>query len=488
MSDHNKNENNDKKATSSEKAEHVHKAEQVDKLNPYRHIENESGNPWSESDAQAILTGEKEYIRQQLRYWQPYDIAALYRAAGFANRARLLDALKRDQLTEMMRELEPMLQLEALRSLGHERAAEVLNRMDNDDAADMMAEVGDEAKEYLLSLMAREESDTVRQLLTYEPETAGGLMTNRYVWFYDRYTVREAVEKIKAFAELTKHVHYFYVVNEQKRLVGTLSYRELVLAAEDELISRLMNEKVISVTADQDQEDVARLFEHYDFISMPVVDAEDRLIGIVTVDDVIDVLREEANEDINKLSATGKAINFRTNAWTASRRRLPWLIMLLFLGLISGSIISRFEHTLQQAVALTFFMPMIAGMTGNTGTQSLAVVVRGLASEKLDRSTVVRLLRRELFVGLIIGTVCGLAVALIAGMWQSSLALGFVVGSSLFLTVIIGTMAGTAIPLLLYRLNVDPAVASGPLITTLNDIFSLTVYFGTATLFLSYLI
>ncbi|MDG0874072.1 magnesium transporter [Paenibacillus thiaminolyticus] len=439
------------------------------------------------AEAIQILEGDEESIRHAFRYWHPYDLALVYRDAMITQRSRLLEVLDVDQLTGIMRELDPALQLESFQMLGHERAAEVLNRMDNDDLADTMAAVSVEAKEFLLSLMKREERDTVRQLLTYEPETAGGLMTNRYVWFYQRYTVREAVEKVKAFAELTKHVHYFYVVNEEKRLVGTLAYRELVLAQETETIQSLMNEKVISVMADTDQEEVARLFEQYDFLSMPVVDENNRLIGIVTVDDVIDVLREEAHEDFNKYSATDKTIDFRTNPFTAARRRLPWLIMLLFLGLVSGSIISRFEETLQQVVALTFFMPMIAGMTGNTGTQSLAVVIRGLASEKLDKGSVSRLIGRELVVGLIIGTVCGLAVALVAGFWQSSLPLGLVVGSSLFLTVIIGTMAGTVIPLILYRMNADPAVASGPLITTLNDIFSLTVYFGTATLFLSYI-
>ncbi|MCG7408870.1 magnesium transporter [Paenibacillus sp. ACRRX] len=427
-------------------------------------------------------------MQEQFKKWQPYDLSVAYRELELRHRSLLIDIIELEPLVDMMRELEPRLQMEVLQLVGRARAAEALNRMDNDDLADMMAEVPYEAKEYMLSLMEQSESDTVRELMTYGQETAGGLMTNRYVWFYNRYTVREAVEKVKSFAELTKHVHYFYVVSEAKELLGRLTYRELVLAQEEDRIEDLMQEDVISVTADTDQEDVARLFEQYDYLSMPVVDDSSKLLGVVTIDDVIDVLREEAHEDINKLSATDKTIDFRTNPLTAARRRLPWLIMLLFLGLVSGSIISGFEDTLSKAVALTFFMPMIAGMTGNTGTQSLAVVIRGLASEEnLDRGIITRLLWRELMVGLLIGTVCGISVALVAGFWQSSIALGFVVGSSLFLTIIIGTMAGTIIPILLFKCNADPAVASGPLITTLNDIFSLTVYFGTATLFLSYI-
>jgi magnesium transporter len=228
--------------------------------------------------------------------------------------------------------------------------------------------------------------------------------------------------------------------------------------------------------------------ERYDFLAIPVVDEENVLVGIVTVDDIIDVVIKEANEDIEKLSASGKSIDFDTKTFVAAARRLPWLILLLFIGLISGSIISTFENTLDQVVAIAFFMPMIAGMTGNTGTQSLAVVVRGLISHDIDKGVITRLVLRELGVGVTIGVTCAILISIIAYIWQGSFILGAVVGVSLFFTLIIGTMAGTIIPLILFRLNIDPAVASGPLITTINDIFSLLTYFGIATMFLNYLL
>ena len=203
------------------------------------------------------------------------------------------------------------------------------------------------------------------------------------------------------------------------------------------------------------------------------------------LDDIIDVVFQEANEDIEKLSASGKAIDFNTKPLTAAIRRLPWLILLLFIGLVSGSIISGFEATLEQVVALAFFMPLIAGMTGNTGTQSLAVVVRGLTTEDLSFKQVIKLVFRELWVGIMIGVTCGVLIAIIAYAWQGSFTLGIVVGSSLLITLIIGTLAGTVIPLILYKFNVDPAIASGPLITTINDILSLLIYFGIATAFIS---
>ena len=269
--------------------------------------------------------------------------------------------------------------------------------------------------------------------------------------------------------------------------MGVVSYRDLLLAEIDQKIEDIMFTRVISVEVDTDQEEVARLIERYDFIAVPVINEAKRLVGIVTVDDILDVVIQEANEDIEKLSASGKSIDFQTSAVTSSIRRLPWLVLLLFIGVISGSIISGFEATLTEVVSLAFFIPMIAGMTGNTGTQSLAVVVRGLVSQDVDRKTVTRLVLRELGVGLIIGVVCGILIALVAYVWRGNPFLGLVVGSSLFMTLIIGTLAGTIIPLILYRFDIDPAVASGPLITTLNDIFSLTVYFTIATIFIAYL-
>jgi magnesium transporter len=243
--------------------------------------------------------------------------------------------------------------------------------------------------------------------------------------------------------------------------------------------------RVISVNAEADQEEAAQMIERYDFLAIPVVTNEQILIGIVTFDDILDVIIKEANEDIEKLSATGKSIDFDTKAFVAAYRRLPWLILLLFIGVVSGTIISNFQGTLSKVVALAFFMPMIAGMTGNTGTQSLAVVVRGLISRDINKKDIFKLIIREFNVGLIIGITCGVVISIIAYVWQGSAILGLVVGSSLVITLIIGTLAGTIIPIILYKLKIDPAVASGPLITTLNDILSLLIYFGMATLFLS---
>jgi magnesium transporter len=418
---------------------------------------------------------------------QPYDVAKIYENLPEKHKVRFLLFLNIDYLADLMGELEKAEQLEVLNKLGIEKSGKVLDLMDNDDLASLLDELSPKKIASLLAGMKTEESRIVQDIMNYPPETAGRIMTNRFVWIRNYYSVRDAVEKLKSFVEFAESINYLYVIDGDRKLVGVVSYRDLLISEPDEIIRNIMYERVLSVSVTTDQEEVARMTERYDFLAIPVVDEESVLVGIVTVDDIIDIVIQEANEDIEKLSASGKSIDFDTKAWVAAYRRLPWLILLLFIGLISGKIISGYEDTLQKAVALAFFMPMIAGMTGNTGTQSLAVVVRGLVSNDIDKKAIIRLVGRELGVGLIIGMTCSILIAIIAYVWQDNAILGLVVGSSLFFTLIIGTLAGTIIPLILYRLKIDPAVASGPLITTLNDIFSLITYFGIATMFLNHL-
>ncbi len=418
---------------------------------------------------------------------QPYDIAQIYEDLPEKHKTRFLLFLNIDSLADLIQELNKEKQIEVLNKLGLERKGKVLDEMDNDDLASLLEDLSPKKIESLLAGMKKEESKIVQDIMNYPAETAGRLMTNRFVWIRNDYTVYEAVVKLKSFADFAETINYLYVIDQSRRLVGVVSYRDLLISEPDDRIKNIMYERVISVLVNTDQEEVATMIQRYDFLAIPVVDEENTLVGIVTVDDMIDVVIKEANEDIEKLSASGKSIDFDTKALVAASRRLPWLILLLFIGLVSGRIISGYEETLKKVVALAFFMPMIAGMTGNTGTQSLAVVVRGLVSKDIDKKVVTKLIMRELIVGLIIGVICGIFISIIAFVWQGNAILGIVVGSSLLLTLVIGTLAGTIIPLILYKLNIDPAVASGPLITTLNDIFSLLTYFGIATAFINHL-
>ncbi|KPL58881.1 magnesium transporter [Rossellomorea vietnamensis] len=434
---------------------------------------------------QSLKDGKKITFLEIIEELQPYDIAQQYLHIPSKHRNKFLLYLPLEQLTEFIQEIEKEDQLLVLEKLGIEKSTKVLDLMENDNLATLLTDLEPEKIEELLSEMNQAESQVVQNLMTYRPETAGRIMNNRYVWIPKHYTVREAVDKLKHFAELAEYLNYLYVIDEEKKLMGVISYKDLLLSELVDKIEDIMYSRVVKVDVHTDQEEVAKLISRYDFITLPVIEEDGRLVGVITVDDIIDVVIQEANEDIEKLSASGKSIDFTTKPFVAAYRRLPWLILLLFIGLVSGSIIDRFSATLEQVVALAFFMPMIAGMTGNTGTQSLAVVVRGLVSNDLDVKQVIKLVFRELWVGIIIGVTCAVMIALIAFVWQGNIVLGLVVGSSLLITLIIGTLAGTIIPLILYKFNVDPAVASGPLITTINDILSLLIYFGIATMFIT---
>ncbi|MFC4736335.1 magnesium transporter [Bacillus daqingensis] len=433
---------------------------------------------------QTLKEGRRKAFQELMEELQPYDMAWQYKEIPEKHRYKFLAYMTIEELTDLMGELDQDDQLDVLDRLGAKRSTKVLDLMENDELASFLTDLEPEKMKELLGDMKREESQMVQDIMNYPPETAGRLMNNRFVWIKKHYTIGEAVDKLKEFAELAEYLNYLYVIDEERKLVGVVSYRDLLLAEADEKIEDVMYGRVVKVEVTEDQEEAAKLISRYDFVSLPVVKEDNTLAGVITVDDIIDVVIQEANEDIERLSASGKDIDFSTKPLVAAYRRLPWLIILLFVGLVSGGIISGFEGTLDAVVALAFFMPMIAGMTGNTGTQSLAVVVRGLVQEDLTFKQTAQLILREFWVGILIGITCGILITFVAFFWQGDLQLGLVVGSSLLLTLIIGTLAGTIIPLILYKLNVDPAIASGPLITTINDILSLLIYFGIATTFL----
>lgn len=432
-----------------------------------------------------LKDGNKELFRELIGELKPYDIAVLFKGMPNKHRPLFLEFLSLEEVTWLLRHLSKEEQLHVIRTMDPKRATEILDTMKNDDLAFLLSGLPEDEINKLIVEMRHEEMEILQRLMGYPDKTAGRVMTTRYIWIHKSYTIDRAIHKLKHFANLAEYLNYLYVIDDEKKLVGVVSYRDLLLAEPNASISDVMTKKVIDVNVMTPQEEVAKIIGRYDFVSIPVTEEDGALAGIVTIDDVLDIVVQEANQDIEMLLASGKEIDFQTSPLTAARRRLPWLVLLLFIGLISGGIIERFEATLEAVVALAFFMPMIAGMTGNTGTQSLAVVVRGLVTEDLDFKKASKLLWREFLVGIVIGLTCAIVIAIIAFVWRGSWTLGLVVGSSLFATLIIGTLAGTIIPLILYKFKADPAVASGPLITTVNDILSLLIYFGIATMFIS---
>ncbi|KMY55217.1 magnesium transporter [Bacillus sp. FJAT-27231] len=427
-------------------------------------------------------------INEMFTTKKPYDLASIFQNLPEKHRASMLEHLNEASIASMLPKFNQLKQLELLGKIGPARANKVLALLDTDILSSLLRHFPKADLDRFLSEINDTEAQYLKQMMSYERDTAGSMMTNRYLSVQLEDTVAAAVEKARVHAMYSEILFIIYVLDKNNRLAGTVSYRDLVIAQPDDLVKDIMLKQIISVPYTAKRAEINKLLKRYDFTAIPVLDDQERLLGVITFDDMMQIVIQEANEDIGKLSAVNKEIDFDTKPVTAAKRRLPWLIALLFIGLVSGSIIARFEDTLEKVVALAFFMPLIAGMTGNTGTQSLAVVVRGLAEQEINPKVVTRLIFREFRVSLIIGVTCGLLISLIAFIWQGNMHLGIVVGSSLLLTLILGTLAGTIVPLVLYKFNLDPAVASGPLITTINDIFSLVVYFSIASFFLSRLI
>ncbi|WP_110929108.1 magnesium transporter [Bacillus massiliglaciei] len=366
--------------------------------------------------------------------------------------------------------------------------ADMLSHMYADDAADVLYELDEEQAVSYLTIMEDESAQEIQKLMDYEEYTAGSIMTTEFIAIEAAETAKSALQILKREAPDAEMIYYLFVTDEDKKLLGVVSLRTLIVAADDALIMDLMDERVVSVTVNEDQEEVAHKIQDYNFLAMPVVDFQNHLLGIITVDDILDVIEEEAADDYSKLAGVSDLDRADTSPFQAAKKRLPWLIILLFLGILTASLIGRFEDTLSQKAILAVFIPLIGGMAGNTGTQALAVAVRGIATGDLRKESKWKLILREAGTGLITGASCGLAVILIVYIWKGDLMLGLLVGISIFITLIFATLAGSFVPILMDKMKIDPAVASGPFITTINDIISILIYFGLATMFMNYLL
>ncbi len=438
-----------------------------------------------------LHTEDRPRLREYFAPLHPFDAAELVGCLENEERGRLFQLLDDEVLGWLFSEFDPETFPVIVSQLGTHRVSRILEDIPSDDAVDLLGELPEEQTQELLDQMRQDEAEDVKALMTYAVETAGGLMTDDFITLRGFWTVQQALGRLREMAPGAETIYYLYVTDIEDRLVGVVSIRQLIVAAPETRIEDIMGENVISIEAGADQEEAAHLIEKYDFLALPVVDQEHHLLGIVTVDDVIDVLEDEATEDISRLAAIHgitESGDLRESSWKAARRRLPWLILLMGVGLVAGNIISRFESTLEAVVSLAVFIPLMADMAGNTGTQALVVVVRGLSIGEFRAQDMLWLLRREAGVGLFIGTVNGLLIAAAAWFWQGNPWLGFVIGFSLWLTLMVATMAGAITPLALHRVGIDPAVASGPFITTINDIIGLTIYFSVATYFMHHLV
>lgn len=425
-------------------------------------------------------------LDKNLKGLHPSDIANAFGDLGFEEKLTILKMLDFEKAGSVLGELDSGERNELLSSLAPEVVSRIMEATPSDEAADILGEMPEEEAEKTLDLMEDEEAEDVEKLLEYPAETAGGIMTPDFFSLGDKTTVDEAIAELRKEKDVGM-VSYLHVVDESGHLAGVVSLRKLIVSDGKSCLKNIMDSDIVSACTDVDQEEVAKLVRKYDLRALPIVDAGGILVGRVTVDNVIDVIEEEATEDIYRMAGTDDEELSRKSVLKVARLRLPWLLTSLVGGIALAAIMKSFDFTLESVIAIVFFVPVIMGMGGNVGMQSSTIVVRGLATGRIELGHVWRVLFKEIRTGVIMGVVCGLVVGIVARMLQGKIMLGVVVASSMFIAITVASTMGVLIPIVLKRLKVDPAIASGPFVTTANDITGLLIYFSLAASFINYL-
>ncbi len=415
----------------------------------------------------------------------PADIAEALKALPPDDRRRLLILLPSSLTADVFQELDIPLQIELLDVLGADKAAEIVSEMESDDAADLLSELEESDAQTILAKFD-DGADDVKDLLKYEDDSSGGIMATEYVTLNARWDVQQAFDELRRLCPDADKTYYVYVVDDDDRLLGVLSLRDLVMADRSDKIGSIMNTNVLSVKADSDQEEAAHIFRKYGYLSLPVIDKDNKLTGIISANDILQVLDEETTEDIQKMSATlpldrSYSSSSALELWS---RRVVWLLALFITGAFTSSIMKGNEAVLSQFVTLVFFIPMLIDEGGNAGSQSSAIIIRSLALREFDVTEYAKVIWKEIRVSIMLGlSIGGLGFAAASFMHSPELMwaqAGIVVGLSTAIVVLFGSVAGSMLPLAAHLIGLDPAVLAGPLVTTLVDSAGLIIYFSIA--------
>jgi len=436
-----------------------------------------------------LRRGATSNLKKALAKIHPADIAHLFRYFDLPEQKILLELTPDlERVADVLAELEPESWPKLAEMLDKSYLISIVHEMADDDSAVFIRSLPDDLAEEILAELHDEQSEDVEHLLGYDEETAGSIMSTDVFSLEQEITVKEAIESLQS-SEDYEMVFYVYVTDEHNHLVGVLSLRQLLTVPPGTKLSEIMSTNVMRVRADMDQEEVADLVAKYNILAIPVVDDQGKLLGLITVDDVIDVMRDEATEDILRMAGTSEEemlLGFKS--LQIARLRLPWLLTTLVGGVVTGTLMWYFRATLEQAIMLISFIPVITGMGGNVGSQTSTILVRGFATVRVDFSMVKRIFLKELRVGLIMGVVCGLVIATVATLWHQNVYFGLVVGIAMITAITVAACMGVLVTVFFKKVGIDPAIASSPIVQTVNDISGILIYFSTATLFLPYLI
>lgn len=436
----------------------------------------------------AIADGRDSFLQSELEELHPADIAEIFDKLKASELNYLFKLLESEKAADVMIELDEDDREKLLSTLtSKEIAHRVIDNIDSDDAADVLAELTDEKQAEVISHITDDEQRSdISDLLRYDEDSAGGIMAKELVKVRRSWTIARSIREMRKQAEDIDDVYTIYVTDDEDKLVGTLSLKELLFSSSSikTLIADIYTEQSLHyVFPDTSGEDCSNTMEKYDLVVLPVVDHDMTLLGRITIDDVVDLIKEEAERDYQLASGISESVESDDTVWLLTRARLPWLLIGLLGGVLVAQVIGIFEETLAEVVELMVFVPLIAAMGGNVGVQSSAIVVQGLANKSIGTGSILQKLVKELLVALVNGLICGAVILGYSVLFMDSLALSYTVGIALFSVVIIAALFGTLVPLVLDKVKIDPALATGPFITTANDIIGLSVYFLYAKLF-----
>ncbi|QIZ77815.1 magnesium transporter [Ferrimonas lipolytica] len=432
--------------------------------------------------SEALAASDKRAIRAELEHMHAADFALAVDEFDAPLAAKLLDLLSLPDHADVFGYLDPQNQADIAESMPRNELAALFSQMESDERADLFNQLSKEQQQALLPGLAQAEREDVRKLASYPEKTAGAMMSSDYATLRSHWTVRKALQRLRLEAPDKETIYQTYVIDGDRHLVGTISLRELILSNPERLVSDIMLTEVLFVRVDEDQEDVSEKIRHYDLLALPVLDTAERLVGICTYDDAMDAVVEEATEDAQKsgsVAALDSTMD-KVGKWELYRKRIGWLILLVFGSLLSGAGIAHYEAVIESHVALVFFMPLLVGSGGNAGSQAAALMVRALATGEVELKDWLGVLGREVLVAGGLGLTMGAVVASL-GWFRGGPEIALVVTMAMICVVMAGSLIGLSLPFLLSRINLDPATASGPLVTTIVDATGMVIYLGFAS-------
>ncbi len=431
-----------------------------------------------------LSAGNYDGVKSLLNPVQPVDIAQAIGTLPMILQALAFRLLNKNEAIEVYEYLDPSVQQNLLDRLRSNEVLDLVEEMSPDDRVRLFDELPAKVVRRLLAELSPEERRVTAQLLGYEPETAGRLMTTEFIDLKEFLSVSQALKLVRQRATFSETIYSLYVTDKERHLTGILSLRDLVVADPESLIGEVMTRDVVNVRTDTDQEEVARAIQRYDFLALPVVDLEKRLVGIVTVDDVIDVIEQEATRDIyaaGAVQAGDEDDYFQSNLFVVARRRIVWLAVLVLANGLTTQVIAMNDEVLKQVVLLAAFIPLLIGAGGNVGAQSSTVVIRGLSTQRIQRLGLLKAIARESLAGALLGILMAIVVVPFAW-WQGQGPLvATAVGISLMAITTLAATAGASLPLLFDRMGLDPALMSAPFITTATDVAGVLIYLKTAS-------